>query len=181
MMKRIVLILSFLGFFSIKLLSVETTDTLQFVYKLHGQTRKFQYVFVPERDGALTLHWGIERNLKWWSGTYHMTHAGIKRGNSLSFRMPEDGNHVKLADNETFALISNEAYHNLKDTGKFTYDGVDYNFIDNKTSTPIGNLLHVIDSEGAELWILDKERFPIIWEMRNNPLEINWTTQIINR
>lgn len=24
------------------------------------------------------------------------------------------------------------------------------------------------------MWIVDDEKFPIIWEMKNNPVEINW-------
>lgn len=154
--------------------AVEQTDTLKFVYKLHGQTRRFQYVFVPERDGGVTLHWGIERNLKWWSGTYRMTPQAVEAGNSLSFMMPEDGNHIKLSNDETFSMISRKAYDSLKDTGEFIYDGVEYKLLDRNSNCNLGNLLHAIDAEGGEVWILDCNQYPIIWEMRNNPLEINW-------
>lgn len=65
-MKKLFLILMVLLSAS-GLYAVEKTDTLRFVYKLHGQTRKFRYVFEPQSDGGVTLHWGIERNLKWWS------------------------------------------------------------------------------------------------------------------
>lgn len=165
----------------------------QFVYKLHGQTRKFRYEFVPEADGGVTLHWSIERNLKWWSGSYTMTPEAMERGSSLSFRMPEDGNHLVLADNETFVMISRAALRSLKATGTFRYDGVDYRLIPDvegesssrsvdsarnsieQTGAASMNLLRVRDAEGAELLILDDPRLPLILSMQRNPLEINWT------
>ncbi len=58
-MKKLFLILMVLLSAS-GLYAVEKTDTLRFVYKLHGQTRKFRYVFEPQSDGGVTLHWGKE-------------------------------------------------------------------------------------------------------------------------
>ncbi len=155
------------------------TGKLQFVYKLHGQTRRFQYEFQPESDGGVTLHWGIERNLKWWEGTYRMTPQAVEQGTTLSYLMPEDGNHVTLPDNETFGMISREALRNLIISGDLHYDGTVYRLIDTESSTPFGRLLHVADTrESGQMWILDNNLLPIIWEMRNNPLEINWTVRI---
>ena len=42
-------------------------DTLLFVFKLHGQTRRFEMSF-EERNDSVRLTWGIERKLKWLSG-----------------------------------------------------------------------------------------------------------------
>lgn len=37
------------------------------------------------------------------------------------------------------------------------------------------SLLHVNDSvDGCEMWIMDNPDFPLIWEIQNNPLGINW-------
>lgn len=163
------------------ILAVEPTDTLRFVHKLHGQTRKFQYVFIPEQDGGVTLHWGIERNLKWWSGTYRMSPKAVSEGKSLSFRMPEDGNHVVLPDNETFAMISRKAYDGLIKDGEFGYDGVLYKLTGRALDSQWGKLLHVEDAEGAKLWILDNRNLPLIVKMSDNPLEINWTAEKYNR
>lgn len=155
--------------------AVEPTDTLQFVYKLHGQTRKFQYVFTPEKDGGVTLHWGIERNLKWWQGSYKMSAEAVDQGNALSYLMPEDGNNVSLANQETFAMISRDAYRQLKSLGRFTYDGVEYEKQATEQSPIWGTIIQVCDSEGAHLQILDNPQLPLIVNMRNNPLEIDWT------
>ncbi|MDE6339450.1 MAG: GH92 family glycosyl hydrolase [Muribaculaceae bacterium] len=152
-------------------------DTLLFVYKLHGQTRKFQYVFTADPDGGITLHWGIERNLKWWSGTYRMTPEAVENGSSLSYRMPEDGNNITLPMNETFAMISRKAYRDLISEGMFVYDGVQYEIAGDPEPTKLGTLLPVTDAEGAELWILDNPQLPLIVGMQNNPLEIDWKVE----
>ena len=39
-------------------------------------------------------------------------------------------------------------------------------------------LFHLKDyEEGAEMWILDDPKFPLIVKMLNNPVEINWTIE----
>lgn len=147
------------------------TENYQFIYKLHGQTRKFSYEFVPEPDGGITLHWGIERNLKWWEGSYRMTPEAVEHGNSLSFRMPEDGNNITLPDNETFAMISRKALRDLTEKGEFEYDGVMYYLTHDDEA---GSYYSVKDIEGAQLWILNNPEMPIIVMMKDNPLEIDW-------
>lgn len=155
----------------------EQGDTLRFVYKLHGQTRRFRYVFTPESDGAVTLHWGIERNLKWWRGSYRMSREAVENGNSLSFLMPEDGNDIELPDNETFAMISRRALRELRATGTMTYDGVRYELKGRETDPVLGPVLRAVDAEGAELTISDNDRLPLILSMARNPLEIDWTAR----
>ena len=149
---------------------------MRYVYKLHGQTRKFDYTFVPDADGGITLTWGIERNLKWWSGTYRMTPASVESGTSLSYRMPEDGNHLTLDAGQTFAMISKSAFNDLKQQGSFVYDGVTYT-LTGEEDGKLGRQLNVKDAEGANLSILDNPHFPLIIRMSCNPLEINWTAE----
>lgn len=159
----------------------EAADTLQLEYKLHGQTRRFRCVFSPDSDGGITLQWGIERNLKWWSGTYHMPSKAVSAGSSMSFLMPEDGNHITLDEVSTFAMISRKALSELKSKGRFCYDNMVYELVDSKDSCELGALIHVKDpAEGCEMWILDDEKLPLVWQMSNNPLEINWRTRKLN-
>ena len=75
-------------------------DTLLFVFKLHGQTRRFEMSF-EEKNDTVSLIWGIERKLKWLSGTYTMMPENVENGSSLSFLQPEDKNHVTLPAGET--------------------------------------------------------------------------------
>lgn len=153
----------------------EIPDTLQVAYKLHGQTRRFKFVYIPEKDGGLTLHWEIVRNLKLWTGTYIMSATAVKDGNTQSFLMPEDGNHITLPDNETFGIISGSAFADLKKSGEFIYNGALWRCTGTGESS-FGPTFEVEDpEEGTKMTILDNSRLPLILSMQGNPLEIDWT------
>ncbi|MDE5585008.1 MAG: glycoside hydrolase family 92 protein, partial [Muribaculaceae bacterium] len=150
-------------------------DTLQVSYKLHGQTRRFKFLYVPEEDGGLTLHWSIVRNLKLWTGSYSMSATAVKDGNAQSYLMPEDGNHITLPNSETFGIISGSAFADLKKRGEFIYNGVVWRCTGTGESS-FGRTFEVEDSEeGARMTILDDPKLPLILSMQDNPLEIDWT------
>ena len=150
-------------------------DTLNIAYKLHGQTRRFKFAYELTKEGGITLHWSIVRNLKLWTGTYTMTPEAVKNGNAQSYIMPEDGNHVTLPSNETFGIISQSALNELKKKGHFLYNGVLWRKIEDSDS-PLGKAIKVEDQEeGARMTILDNPDLPLILSMTDNPLEINWT------
>ncbi len=150
-------------------------NALKATYKLHGQTRRFTFVYEATADGGLTLHWSIVRNMKLWTGSYTMTPSAVKDGTAQSWLMPEDGNHLTLPSNETFGIISQSALSTLKKNGEFTYNGVQWHqngIID----TSLGSVIEVEDpEEGARMTILDNPILPLILSMQDNPLEINWT------
>lgn len=153
------------------------SDTLLFVYSLHGQTRKYQTTFSEQQD-TLYMHWGIERNLKWQAGSYAISRASVEQAVRLSFLQLEDGNHVRLPAEETVALLSLSAYRQLKERDTFVYNQTTYSVVD-KNEKALGRpLIHVKDAtEGCEMWILDNPSFPLVWRVRNNPLGINWTIE----
>ena len=50
--------------------------------------------------------------------------------------------------------------------------------VDSLPAAPGLKSLHVADrTEGCEMWIVDDLRLPLVWRMKDNPLEINWTVQ----
>ena len=150
------------------------THPLLFVFKLHGQTRKYQFTFSQSND-TLYLHWGIERNTRWQSGSYAMPQEALKTAAGLSFLQPEDGRHICLPAQETFALLSATAYQELKSQKEFHYNQTEYRLADTKSQAMGYPLLHVNYSvDGCEMWIMDNPDFPLIWEIQNNPLGINW-------
>ena len=150
------------------------TNPLLFVFKLHGQTRKYQFTFNQSND-TLYLHWGIERNTRWQSGSYAMPQEALKTAVRLSFLQPEDGQHICLPIQETFALLSATAFQELKSQKAFHYNQTEYQLADTKSQAMGYSLLHVNDSvDGCEMWIMDNPDFPLIWEIQNNPLGINW-------
>lgn len=150
-------------------------DTLLYTYHLHGQTRKYECHFQPSDDG-LRLNWRILRNGAWQTGSYTMTATALQTGTALSLLQPEDRRHLTLPAHETFGILSASALQTLKSQQPCTYSGVTYRLQDTAERALGMPLLHAVDErEGGELWVLDCPACPVIWKMRNNPLEINWT------
>ena len=173
--KLIVLCLCFVANLSAQTLM---SDTLLFVFKLHGQTRKYEIVFHEKKD-TLYLDWRILRNLHWQRGRFIMERGSVEEGNSLTFLQPEDGKHVLLSSQETAYVLSKKAYKQLKETGEMEYNQTKYSLLDKEDCACSRHLLHVKDKiEGAEMWILDDEKLPLVWKMSNNPLNINWRVEL---
>ena len=153
--------------------NLAASSHLTYIYKLHGQTRRYKMAFVPQ-NGGVRVDWGIERNTKWQSGSYFISEKALERGDKLSFRQPVDGENIALDDNTTFAMVSRRALRELKKQGKTVINGVVYQ----RVPTDIDGMVKAVDAaEGGEIHILDGA-FPMVMTMQNNPLEINWTTTI---
>ena len=154
-------------------LMAESFGPMTFVYKLHGQTRRYTVEF-QEVGKTMEYQWGIERNGHWQSGTFIMSAKALKDGNMMSFLQPIDGEKVALPDNETYNMLSSTAFKSLKDSGNCQYNGVEY-----KVDDIADGLIHISETvDGSEMWILYNERFPIVMKMQGNPLGMNWTVNI---
>ena len=153
-------------------------DTLLFVFKLHGQTRKYEMSFQEKQD-SIYLHWGIERNLKWQSGSYAMGPESVEQATRLSFLQPEDGKHVQLSPEETVYFLSRSAYKQLKEQRTLVYNQTTYSVLDSNEQALGYTLIHVKDAvEGCEMWILDNPKLALVWRTCNNPLGVNWEVTV---
>ena len=145
-----------------------------FTFRLHGQTRRYEMTFRPEGD-ALRVEWGIERNLHWQSGSFLHTAAGLKSGRELCSFMPIDGDHLTLSDHQTAYLLSSEALAEVKSRGEVCYNARMFRLVDSDEQVDNVPLLHLRDEvEGCEMWVLDQPSLPLVWRMKNNPLEQDW-------
>lgn len=175
-MKKIILIMLLCLAVGPALMAECRRDSVKLTYKLHGQTRRFNAVFTREDNGSLRMDWAIERNLKMWRGSYTMTPAAVASAGAMSFLMPEDGNHVVLPDGETFAVLSRSAADSLRKNGTMRWGGTEY-----RLDAATDGCLYAVDiNEGAKITILDDPDFPLVLSMADNPLEINWTAEIVN-
>ena len=103
-----------------------------------------------------------------------------KNATNFSFLQPEDGNVIVLPGSYTFGLISQAAFRDLKLNNQFTYNDVVYYKVENDLKELSPTLIKVFEPiEGTEMWILDNLSIPIVWKMKNNPLQINWEVQQI--
>lgn len=154
-------------------LSIEVSTPYRFVYKLHGQTRRFDVSFKETADGALVMYWGIKRNLKYWQGTYTMTAEARRHAKDICYLQPLDGQHITLSDDELFAVVSHDVLQSLRERGTCRLSGTEFRVADHADG-----IFHVKDdAEGAELWIKDDEHIPLIVKAISNPTEINWSVE----
>ena len=156
---------------------------LRSVYSLHGQTRKFDMDFQSLKKGGMLVRWQIERNLKIWEGMYLISLEAMKSGNIIDYTMPEDGNYIALPDNSLFGMISRHQLKELKNGGT-VINGVEFKLESpmNKESAQSGMAIKVVRGydvrEGTVIEVLDDETYPIIVQMKDNPLEINWQSVV---
>ena len=140
-----------------------------FTYRLHGQTRRFD-VDITEKDDSLILKYGIQRNLKYWRGSYTMTPEARHHARNISYQQPIDNQHITLPDDELFAMLSLDIYNEIKEKGACTWCKTPFILVDISDGQ-----LHLKDTaEGAEIWVLDNPQLPLIMKMINNPVEIDW-------
>ncbi|MCM1451874.1 MAG: GH92 family glycosyl hydrolase [Clostridium sp.] len=148
---------------------------LRFVFKLHGQTRRYDTNFEWLGD-TLAFNWGIERNLKWQSGRFRMLPQAVEGGNVLSMQMPVDGDDALLAANTTAFVLSKKGYEELKNTGATEINGATYRAVSAENG-----YIHAKDgSEGAQIWVLDNASMPIVCRMAGNPLEVDWSVELLD-
>lgn len=153
-------------------------STLLFVFRLHGQTRRYQMSFHPCPHGELRVEWGIERNLHWQSGSFTLPAEAVQQGSRLNFTQPEDGKHLGLQADETSYLLSARAYRELTEKQRFTYNGRTFRLVERGADSKGRPTLRVReDAEGCEMWIWDRSDLPLVLQMQNNPLEIEWRVE----
>ena len=161
---------------------VEKSDTLHYVFKLHGQTRSYKVV-IEQKEGAMYWQWSIVRNLNTHTGCIITTAQGLSHGTMLSFSQPNDGEQLFLKEHETFGCISQAAFQSLVTKKSFVYNQTTYrlqkeegSFEFCRTHYPL--LKVVADIDGTELWIAKNSTLPLICKVSKSPLDIDWT---INR
>lgn len=147
--------------------------THRFSFSLHGQTRNFDVRMDRQEDGTLRLQWGIVRHEDYWTGSYSMTPEALENATSLCYQQPVWHQELLLQD-QTFCLLPLQALREVKSVGKCHFNNTDWSLV--TRSRLFGGTLHLRDiREGAEMWVIEDERLPLIMKMQDNPVEINWT------
>ena len=115
--------------------------------------------------------------------TYMIPRFIVENGRNFCWDIPADG--AVYNAKGTFAFISRQAFRDLKEKGYFVYDGITWRQIKGtvlRDTISAGNwiirtvpLIHVqADIDRTEMWIKFDEEMPLVLEMRNNPLGIDW-------
>lgn len=142
-----------------------------YVFKLHGQTRRYTMKMENKKD-TLCLVWSILRNGELQKGRFKMCPESVENASSFSWIQPENGQSVILPAHETFGIISHQAYRSLDGKGFFIYNGVTYHRVDTDSSK---RKIHVqADVDDTQMWIILSNDLPVVSEIKDNPLEIDW-------
>ena len=100
---------------------------------------------------------------------YKMPCHVVERSDRLCWLIPADGQQY-VVNNGTFGFISRKTLHELKENGTFVLDFITWRLMDETDQA-----YHVrADIDLTEMWIAKQEPLPMILEMRNNPLGIDW-------
>ena len=121
------------------------------------------------RTWPLTYAWqGDTLLVRCKEAVYKTPRHVVESGKGFCWDIPSDG---AIYDAKgTFAFISRQALRDLKAKGMFVYDGITWRKIGEDA-----NSIHVrADIDRTEMWISTNGDLPLVIEMRNNPLGIDW-------
>ena len=124
---------------------------------------------LQHRTWPLSYYWqGDTLLLSCKEALYKIPRTIVENSNSFCWNIPADGASYKAQG--TFAFISQKALKELQEKGCFVYDGITWRKIETTD-----NAIRVrADIDLTEMCISLKHSLPLVLEMRNNPLGINW-------
>ena len=156
---------------------------------LNKQTdkRSFSPLLIPGEKATLQIAFTLNKQHRTWpltygwqgdtlvltckEATYSIPRSIVNMGNSFCWEIPADG--AMYEAKGTFAFISRQALRDLCTNGSFVYDGITWRQI----GEPDARGIHVrADIDQTEMWISQQDDLdlPLVLEIRNNPLGIDW-------
>jgi len=112
--------------------AIKTGTKIDERYSLYGQTVTINFTVATMTD-SVRLDWTI-RGLA--SGSYLISSAGFEKGTKINFVQPAALSVIKLAPDETFGLISKEAFKALKKNKRLVYNNTTYLLKDDLKEKP---------------------------------------------
>ena len=121
------------------------------------------------RTWPLTYGWQADTLLLTCKeATYRIPRTIVENGKSFCWDIPADG--AVYEAKGTFAFISRQALRELREKGYTIYDSITWRKINESDVT-----IHIrADIDQTEMWIRQDDDLPLVLEMRNNPLGIDW-------
>ena len=120
----------------------------------------------------VVLNWAVDG---YGEGSFEMSANALEKGTAIYMGQPGMGL-TKLADNETYGLISKAAFKSLIDTKAFTYNGATFKVKSPATVMKLGtkeaDVIHVVNDQKIELWILNNPNMPLILQTAGLPIDV---------
>jgi len=157
--------------------TIKNNTALNYVCKLHGQTRTLTLTAKITNDNLV-----LDLDTRGVKSSIVIMPEALKNGNALSFNQGEFAPVLALKPTETYFMISQSAYQELLQNNKFIYNNTTYVLDKNVDNNPViidgktVDALHVVAQiEETEMWIVKNPDYPLICKMTKNPLGINFT------
>jgi hypothetical protein len=178
-MKKVIFTLLSLSFFvavqAQKILpEIKVSTTLNCSAYVQGQEYPL-LLSVKSIAGPVSIGWAVDG---YGEGTFEMSAIALENGTKLAAVTQPTLGATKLADDETFGIISKAAYKSLADNKAFTYNGLNFK-VKTTDASPmkIGgkeiDATHVVSEDGkVELWVLNNPTFPFILQSVGLPTDI---------
>lgn len=129
-------------------------------FTLNAQFRTWLFAYTATDDGIA---------VRCQDAFYLIPQSVIDNADHFCWDSPQRSGMVYKADG-TFGFISKKALATLKRDGMFVYDGITWR----KVSADDNSILVQADIDCTLMRISTKNELPIILEMKNNPLGIDW-------
>lgn len=129
---------------------------------------------VKSIDGPVSIGWSVDG---YGEGSFDMSKKALDSANKMLVVTQPSLGATKLADNETFGLISKSTFKALTEQKTFVYSGAKFKLktpsIAFKMNGKEVDASHVISEDGKlELWILNNPNFPFILQSNGMPTDI---------
>ena len=147
------------------------------------QKQKYNIAFTlnrQDRTWPLTYGWqGDTLIVTCKEATYRIPRSIVENGTGFCWDIPADG--AVYEAKGTFAFISRQALRELQEKGSFVYDGIVWRLVRVNPSSSVAEkstVAHVrADIDQTEMWIKQDGDLPLVLEIRNNPLGIDWNIE----
>ncbi len=142
---------------------------------VYVQSRDVPVLFTIKRiEAPITFAWFVEG---YGEGEFEINQKAFENGKAIYTQQPPQGI-TKLGDDETYGLISKEAYKSLADHKTFTYNTIKFKTKETgvkplKFGDKEVDATNVASEDGKlELWILNNPNFPLILQTTGFGLDI---------
>ena len=147
------------------------------------QKQKYNIAFTLNRQyrtWPLTYGWqGDTLIVTCKEATYRIPRSIVENGTGFCWDIPADG--AVYEAKGTFAFISRQALRELQEKGSFVYDGIVWRLVRVNPCSSVAEkstVAHVrADIDQTEMWIKQDGDLPLVLEIRNNPLGIDWNIE----
>lgn len=130
---------------------------------------------IKKTASPLIMAWSVDG---YGDGTFQMSDKAVESAIKMPPTSQPALGDTKLADDETFGMISKAAYKSLVDTKAFVYNGMTFK-LKESDSNPMKmggkdlDASHVVAEGGKmELWILNNASFPLVVQTAGMPTDI---------